>query len=108
MVNAKLQELETTTSIVRRGLQPFLQRGLIEQTSGDVETYRVCSGIPKKSTELDGDMETSINLSMLEQEGPQEMEVSPSREPTAADPQVCVCLRGDLFSQQWCNDSLLL
>ncbi|VDM20984.1 unnamed protein product [Hydatigera taeniaeformis] len=82
------QQLETTTSAVRRSLQPFVQRSLIKWTSGDIETYCVCNDVMKAEVEVGEDHNESINVSVAEQEGPHDMETSPVRETAGTDPQV--------------------
>ncbi|KAL5104928.1 Radixin [Taenia crassiceps] len=82
------QQLETTTSAVRRSLQPFVQRSLIRRTSEDIETYCVCSDMRKEVVEGSEEHNESINFSVVEQEGPQDMETSPVRENAGTDPQV--------------------
>ncbi|KAL5966336.1 Anaphase-promoting complex subunit 2 [Taenia solium] len=82
------QQLETTTSAVRRSLQPFVQRSLIKRTSGDIETYYVCDDAVKAVVEGGEEHNESINVSVAEQEGPQDMETSPVRETVGTDPQV--------------------
>ncbi|KAM7536379.1 hypothetical protein Aperf_G00000086197 [Anoplocephala perfoliata] len=73
------QQLQVTTSAIRRCLTPFIQRGLVEQVDGSLDTYRVCSCGSKVSTSDLENHSDSLNVSFVDAEGSEELETSPVR-----------------------------
>lgn len=77
---------------MRRCLTPFIQRGLIEQVDGNLETYRVCSCGSKMSTGAGEKHSDNLNVSFVDAEGSEEVETSPVRGPSGnSGPQVWNC-----------------
>ncbi|VUZ41200.1 unnamed protein product [Hymenolepis diminuta] len=68
------QQIEVTTSAVRRCLVPFIQRGIIKQVGGDGDSYRVCTSTSS------GAKNSNINVSFVDADGPEELETSPSKD----------------------------
>ncbi|KAH9281949.1 Anaphase-promoting complex subunit 2 [Echinococcus granulosus] len=66
----------------------FVQRSLIKRTPGNIETYSVCNDTMKAVVGCGEEHNESIDVSVAEQEGPQDMETSSVREAASTDPQV--------------------